>query len=82
MLSGWRICMFTGGHGPVISPWCQAAKLPAPSVSQPSAGQVGWCAERTEREPIDPSSAIRHNVGALTGSTSSQRSPAAPTMIA
>jgi hypothetical protein len=78
-LSGCSIRTLTGGHAPVVPPWCQAAKLPAPKVNHPSVGQVGRWAERTDSDPIEPSSAIRQRVGVLIGSTSSQRSPAAPT---
>jgi hypothetical protein len=59
----------------------RTAKLPEPSVSQPSAGQVGVCAEVTDSAPTAPCWASCHIVGVSTGFTSSQRSPAAPAMI-
>lgn len=78
MPSGCSTVTPTAGQAPVPRLPFQAAKLPAPRVSQPSTGQVGRCAERTDREPIEPSCAIRHSVGVVCGSTSSQRRPATP----
>ena len=45
----------------------RAAKLPAPRVTQPSAGQVGECADLTAREPIEPRWASSHSVGVVSG---------------
>ncbi len=80
MPSGCSTVTSTGAHcpSPARLPG-QAAKLPAPRVNQPSTGQVGRCAERTDSDPIEPSRASRHSVGVRSGSTSSQRSPATPT---
>ena len=68
------------GHGPVAA--CgTAARAPAFSVSQPSAGQVpGWI-PLTTRDPTDPSPARRQSAGVTVGETSLQRSPPIPTTI-
>src|SRR5690606_25410606 len=77
----YSISTCNGGHGPAGRLVLPAAQLPAPSVTQPSATQVGRLADRTDNEPIEPPSASRHRCGVRCGSTSSRRRPAAPATI-
>jgi hypothetical protein len=71
----------TPGLGGAAGPALHSARLPAPKVTQPSSGQVGWSADCTDSEPIEPRSAIAQSVGVLRGLTSSQRSPGTPATI-
>jgi hypothetical protein len=71
----------SGAHTGAGRPPLARAKLPAPRVTQPSPGHVVVRAERTDSAPTEPCSASRQMAGVSVGSTSSQRSPAAPATI-
>src|ERR1019366_8244443 len=55
-----------------------AARAPALSVSQPSAGQLTALTPVTEREPTEPCRASRHSAGVAVADTSVQRRPGTP----
>ena len=56
-----------------------AARAPALSISQPSAGQLSGPIPVTDREPTEPCRASRQSAGVAAAETSAQRRPGTPT---
>src|ERR1700734_3182498 len=66
-----------GAHAPEAGR-SAAARAPAFSVSQPSAGQVPVVTPLTRSEPTEPARARRHSAGVPVADTSVQRRPGIP----